>query len=90
MKGYIYTILCPDEYFYIGSTKNIDNRIQTHRYSDVLHIRNIGVDNCSIFVEEVECASKNELKKFEAELIKEHIHNEKCLNKNIPRPTVNG
>jgi predicted GIY-YIG superfamily endonuclease len=85
MKGYIYTILCPDDYFYIGSTININNRISSHKYSHVLHIKNIGLDNCSIFVNEVEYSSKNELQKLEAEYIKEFIYNKKCLNKNVPK-----
>lgn len=92
-KGKIYKLILPNDYFYIGATRNeIRYRIGTHKndYNKnndnklYKHIREtLNGDWKSIKYEVIEyypCGSKRYLESRESYHIRNNIHDEKCLN----------
>lgn len=89
LEGKIYKILCPDNYFYIGSTcQSLQRRLWNHKCTCKgklkSHIDKIGWDNIKIvLLEEYSCNSRQELFKKETEYIEKYIENKFCLNMNM-------
>jgi len=87
----IYKLVCADGYFYIGSTvRELRERLSDHRYhakyeSSPLYKHLNLFDKNDIKIELIEnypCNTYIELRIKETEHIKQHLTNEKCLNKN--------
>ena len=89
--GYIYKLICSDNYYYIGSTENtLNQRLSQHksdskRFSNKKlynYINKIGWENVKIeLIEKIEFTYKKDLIKKENEYIKQNISNNLCLNK---------
>ena len=89
----IYIIKCPDNYFYIGSTKSLtlDNVISNHKYESKFkktkyynHINNIGWDNIIIeLLEELPNQEKKDLIIKQNEYICK-MYSNMCLNTQTP------
>jgi len=91
--GKIYKLVCPNYYFYIGSTiTTLNSRFSKHKCDSrtvnskvYIYFNKIGWDNVKIqLIEELNINSREELLFKEAEYIKNNVNNEKCLNTTIP------
>ena len=89
-NGQIYKLVCDDGHYYIGSTKSeLKYRLYHHKQHSLLwpdrkvyeHILRCGWNTVKIeCVEEVTCASRDELRKKENEYIKNSLSDPLCLN----------
>ena len=95
--GVIYKIVCKDNYYYYGSTTNMENRIKNHKYHSQIytfiplysHINTIGWDNVKFeIIEEYPCNTKIDLLKREDEYIKKAIESKEILCLNAKRAYV--
>lgn len=94
INGYIYKLVCPDQYYYISCTITpLIHRIQNHKqhaktsklrvYS---HINTIGWDNVKIeLIENYTCSSKKELITKMNNYIETHKNDYYCLNNEIEK-----
>jgi GIY-YIG catalytic domain len=90
MRGYIYCILDPDGYYYIGSTFNLTSRLQGHKMSVQgkgkqqkchKHFEISGWENLVITTfEEPEVNDRNELYEIEEKYLSDCKEDPLCLN----------
>ena len=92
-KGKIYRIVGGDGVYIGSTTRDLNTRFIEHKHDFKRKARvtschlfaSNGIDNCGIeLIEDYPCASNNELKQREAEIIK----NTPCVNKQVPGQTA--
>jgi hypothetical protein len=96
-NGKIYFLLCNDDYYYIGSTKNTlryrltDHKQASKKYPErrvYKHINTIGWENVKIqLIEDYSCNTYQELLKKENEYIASMRGDTNCLNINLAELT---
>jgi hypothetical protein len=88
-KSKIYRVVGGDEVYIGSTTRSLDTRWTEHKHdfkrgaklTSCQILTKYGIDNCRLeLIEEYPCASHNELREREAEIIK----NTTCVNKKIP------
>ena len=95
IQGKVYKLILPNEYFYIGSTKNsLENRFCGHRYDCenrsnsklYNYIKNNKIDWKDILIKLIdylECDNIIDLRKLENNYIEKEKNNNLCLNENL-------
>ena len=99
MKGLLYRLEGGGKYYIGSTTSTIKDRLKKHRSKSneaiaknrevYTYFKSIGWENITaILIDEFEIISKSELLAKECEVVKKHINDEKCLNRNLPVVTV--
>lgn len=88
-KGRIYKLFHSDGRFYIGSTCSpLYTRKSQHKYKQHHFKGDEWKEVQIVLIESYSCANSEELFKKENEILKPFLADEKCLNKNQARWTV--